>query len=317
MHRQNCISAGLVLLFALLHQGATAQDSSNPDPDQRPYTLKMPVDEVKVMFHVADHKGDPIQHLKKNDLDLFDRGKLQTRKVAFHEYSDLPIHVGFLLDNSPSMSNQIDQSQAIATELIKEFFRANSDQAFTMGFGVDSKVTQDWTEQADAVTEGIGAANVKEGSEPDGTAMFDAIYRACKEKFSDDTAALSGNFILLFTDGEDNSSHVWESEAVDMCQRARTAIYVFIPEWKARASRGQHILEDLVAKTGGRAFYLKKLSVHDALATTVSDMRYQYELIYAPPGLKRDGSFHQIKMKCKVERAQIQARSGYYAYAKR
>jgi Ca-activated chloride channel homolog len=317
MLRRSCICAGVALLFIVLYQGAAGQDASNPDVDDRPYTLNMPVDEVKVMFHVADHKGDPIEHLKKDDLELFDNGKLQKRKVAFHEYSDLPIRVGFLLDNSPSMKNQMDQSQAIATELIKDFFRANSDQAFTMGFGVDSKVTQDWTEQADAVAEGIGAGNVKEADEPDGTAMFDAIYRACKEKFAGDSMAVSGNFILLFTDGEDNSSHVWESEAVDMCQRARTAIYVFTPEWKARATRGQQILEDLVAKTGGRMFFEKKLSVHDALATTVSDMRYQYELIYAPPGLKRDGSFHQIKMKCKVERAQIQARSGYYAYAKR
>jgi VWFA-related protein len=109
---------------------------------------------------------------------------------------------------------------------------------------------------------------------------------------------------------------VWEGEAVDMCQRARTAIYVFVPEWKARASRGQQILEDLVSQTGGRVFYQSRQSVHDSLALAVSDMRYQYELIYSPPGLKRDGAFHHIRMKCKLEHAQIQVRSGYYAYAK-
>ena len=47
--------------------------------------------------------------------------------------------------------------------------------------------------------------------------MFDAIYKACRDKFSTRTAELTGNFIILFTDGEDNSSHVWEGEAVDMC----------------------------------------------------------------------------------------------------
>jgi VWFA-related protein len=109
---------------------------------------------------------------------------------------------------------------------------------------------------------------------------------------------------------------VWEPRAVDACQRSRTAIYVFVPDWRNRASRGQQILEDLVAKTGGRVFYEKRLSVHDALATIVSDMRYQYELIYSPPGLKRDGSFHQIRIHCNTPHSQVQARSGYYAYAK-
>ena len=317
MQARNCICAGIALISVFSHPSLAAQDSSPSETDERPYTLNMPVNEVKIMFHVADARGDPIQHLKKDDLQLFDNGKRQSRKVAFHEYSDLPIRVGFLLDNSPSMQNQMDRSQAIAAELIHDFFRANSDRAFTMGFGVNSKLTQDWTETANAVSEGIEIANGKDANEPEGTAMFDAIYRACKNKFAGEESAVSGNFILLFTDGEDNSSHVWESEAVDMCQRARTAIYVFIPEWKTRASSGQQILEDLVAKTGGRVFYEKRLSVHDALATTVSDMRYQYELIYSPPGLKRDGSFHRIRMKCKAEAAQVQARSGYYAYANR
>ncbi len=310
MPRRNCIVAGLALILIASHRSA-AQDSPPAD-----YTLKMPVDEVKVTFHVSDSKGDPIQHLKADNLQLFDNGKQQNRKVAFHEYSDLPIKVGFLLDNSPSMQHEMDQQQAIATELITEFFRPKSDRAFTMGFGIDSKVTQDWTEDASAVSQGISIANVKDAGEPEGTALFDAINRACKEKFSGDTSALSGNFILLFTDGEDTSSRVWESQAVDTCQRARTAIYVFVPDWRNRTSRGQQLLEDLVAKTGGRVFYEKRLSVHDALATTVSDMRYQYELIYSPPGLKRDSAFHQIRIRCDVPHSQVQARSGYYAYAR-
>jgi Ca-activated chloride channel homolog len=292
------------------------QDSTQSRADEQSFTLKMPVDEVKVTFHASDGKGDPLENLKKIDVQLSDNGKLQSRTVAFHEYRDLPIRVGFLLDNSPSMQAQLDWSQVIASELIRGFFRANSDQAFTMGFGVDARLTQDWTEHADPISKGITAGLEKRPDEREGTAMFDAIYKVCRDKFSEKTAALSGNFILLFTDGEDNSSRLWDAEAVDMCQRARTAIYVFIPEWKSRASRGQLILEDLLSKTGGRVFYRSRQSVHDSLAIAVSDMRYQYELIYSPPGLKRDGAFHHIKMKCRVARAQIQVRSGYYASAK-
>lgn len=293
-----------------------SQESTKADSDNQPYTLKMPVDEVRVTFHVSDARGEQVEHLKANDVQLFDNGKLQHRTVAFHEFRDLPIRVGFLLDDSPSMEKQINRSQTIASQLIREFFRPQSDSAFTMSFGLDTQVTQDWTDQADSIGKGIVTGLAKNRSEPHGTAMFDAIYKACRDEFAAETATQSGNFILLFTDGEDNSSRVWEGEAVDMCQRARTSVYVFVPEWKSRATPGDHILEDLVSQTGGRVFYQSRQSVHDSLALAVSDMRYQYEMIYSPPGLKRDGSFHHIKMKSKLAHVQIQVRSGYYAYAK-
>lgn len=306
----------LLAILGALCRISFGQQPAKPSADDPSYTLKMPVDEVKVTFHVSDGKGNPLEHLKKEQVQLLDNGKPESRVVAFHEHRDLPIRVGFLLDNSPSMEKQLDWSQMIASQLVSGFLRPESDRAFTMGFGVDTRLSQDWTQHADAISKGIALGLVKEASESEGTAMFDAIFKACRDKFSSESADLTGNFILLFTDGEDTSSQVWEGEAVDMCQRARTAIYVFIPEWKARASRGQQILEDLVSQTGGRVFYQSRQSVHDALALAVSDMRYQYELIYSPPGLKRDGAFHHIKMKCKVEHAQVQVRSGYYAYAK-
>lgn len=314
MRRQLLIFA-LALLPCVPSSLASSQDAKQSSPDQ-PYTLNMPVNEVKVTFHASDEKGVPLEHLKKSDVQLSDNRKLQKRLVAFHEYHDLPIRVGFLIDNSPSMLNQLDRSQAIARELTSDFFRAGSDRAFTMGFGVDSDVTQDWAANSDAVSNGIGAALAKKTDGPDGTALFDAIYRACKEKFATQTAELTGNFILLFTDGEENSSKVWKSQAVDMCQRARTAIYVFMPELKMRENPAQQLLQALAAETGGRVFYERKQTVHDALATTVADMRFQYELIYAPQGLRRDGSFHQIKLRCLVPHSQVQVRSGYYAYAK-
>lgn len=305
---------GIVVILAFCCEAATAQTPADKKTEERQYTLNVPVNEVKVTFHASDAKGAPLEHLNKNDVQLYDNRKLQKRMVAFHEYRELPIRVGFLIDNSPSMASELDRSEAIAEELTRDFFRGGLDRAFTMGFGVDTDVTQDWIADSQSVSRGIRAALGKKTDGPDGTALFDAIYVACKEKFAGQGSELTGNFILLFTDGEENSSKLWESQAVDMCQRARTAIYVFMPEMKTRANPAQQLLQELTAQTGGRVFYERRLSVHDALATTVADMRYQYELIYAPQALKRDGSFHQIKVHCAVPHAQVQARSGYYAY---
>jgi VWFA-related protein len=307
---------GAVAAVCALGMFVHAQDADKPKAEGQAFTMRVPVNEVNLTFHVSDASGVPIEHLHRNDFELLDNGKLQKRIVAFREHSNMPIRVGFLLDNSPSMERQQERNQAIASELVKEFFRPEVDRAFTMGFGLDSKVTQDWSEDGGAIANGIANALERSDSEREGTALFDAVYHACRDRFSHQADTRSGNFILLFTDGEDNSSHVWEPEAVDMCQRARTAIYVFIPEWKSRASRGQQILEDLAAKTGGRAFYQSKQSNHDELAAAVTDVRYQYELVYAPAALKQDGSFHKIKLHCAERHAEIQVRSGYYAYAK-
>src|SRR3974377_2227674 len=100
-----------------------AQDATASKAEEDSFTLAVPVNEVKVFFHASDSKGTPLEHLKRNDVQLFDNGKRQRRIVAFQEYRDLPIRVGFLLDYSPSMENELDRSQEIATELTNEFFR--------------------------------------------------------------------------------------------------------------------------------------------------------------------------------------------------
>ena len=88
----------LPILLCVCCAGARGQDAAKSSADDQSYTLKMPVDEVKVTFHVSDGKGDPLEHVKKDQIQLFDNGKQQNRTVAFHEYRDLPIRVGFLLE---------------------------------------------------------------------------------------------------------------------------------------------------------------------------------------------------------------------------
>jgi hypothetical protein len=292
MGNSNRIGVAVLGLLGVSIPGtcALAQDAPKPKSEDQTFTLSVPVNEVNLTFHVSDEKGAPLMHLRTKDFQLFDNGRRQSRIVAFHEYSDLPIRVGFLLDNSPSMDRQVERNQAIAMELVKEFFRPGVDSAFTMGFGVEAKLTQDWVDDGSVLSKGIASALEREGDEREGTAVFDALFRACRDKFAHREAAQSGNVILLFTDG--------------------------IPEWKARASRGQQILEDLTSKTGGRVFYQSRQSNHDALASAVTDARYQYELVYTPAALKRDGSFHGIRLRCAERHAQIQVRSGYYAYVK-
>jgi VWFA-related protein len=176
-------------------------------------------------------------------------------------------------------------------------------------------LTQDWTDSPEAIALGIQSVAESQGVENSGTAIFDSLYKTCRDRWNIDRGAVTGNFILLFTDGIDNASHARIDDVIDMCQRTRTAIYIFTNQWNSRgASRGGRTLNELVTKSGGRLF----LNPNDDqisrdVQTIDADQRNQYRLVYKPSDLAPNGSFHRIKLRCSVRGTAILTRSGYYA----
>ena len=65
--------------------------------------------------------------------------------------------------------------------------RAGFDEAFLVGFNSHSQMAQDYT---DNVT--LLAAGVHRLHDGGGTALYDAVYHACKEKFLKDRTGPSG-----------------------------------------------------------------------------------------------------------------------------
>jgi VWFA-related protein len=148
-----------------------------------------------------------------------------------------------------------------------------------------------------------------------GTALFDAVFRACYYKFGKIDHAASGNLILLFSDGEDNASHLTLGEAVDMCERADTAVYVFrAPHAPDVLSTGPQTLADLAAETGGRVFHWDDSTdeIYEDLRTIDAELRNRYRIVYRPPEMRHDGSFHSIELEFPDRVKSLTVRSGYY-----
>jgi membrane protease YdiL (CAAX protease family) len=72
------------------------------------------------------------------------------------------------------------------------------------------------------------------------------------------------------------------------------------------------LLKILAARTGGKAYYGTN-GLSDAMRHALEDSRMTYTLGYYPVGVKWDGSFHNIKVGVKTLRAEVRARSGYFA----
>jgi Ca-activated chloride channel family protein len=309
----------LICLMALLmaHRRARGAQADAPGAeDGNSFSLKLSVDEVNLTFHAADAHGMPVNDLKLEELRILDDGRTPRRVVGFQRLEDAPIHAGILMDTSESMTEQVPRDRAISIKSAELLLRQRADQGFLMDFGYTSKLMTPWTSDSAALARGI--RNVAAGKENPlgGTALFDALFRACFSEFSKVDHAASGNFILLFSDGQDNASLTSLQEAVDMCQHSDTAVYVFRATAGTQLfSSGPKTLRELAEQTGGRVFNVGD-SDHEIdldLGFIEAELRNQYRVIYNPAELKHNGMFHRIELQTPERVATISIRSGYYA----
>ena len=309
--------AGLFVLSALAWvTGARAQ--SNSAQDIPSYRLSVAVAEVSVTFHATDARGLAVPDLKVEEVSLLDDGKPPRKVLVFQSRQDFPLRVGILMDTSESMMGSRSADRAIAIAFTERVLRLPPSQAFVMNFERYSRVDAPWTAQSDALTLGIRNRLPGHIASFGGTALFDAIYSACLNQFSHLDPAAGTNAILLFSDGEDNASRVSVDEAIDACQRSNTAIYAFHSRPRPGADdSGAAALASVAEKTGGRVFLDDDSAdvIASDLGTVEAELRAQYRLVYVPPPLVRDGSFHRIELRVPPRVAGVTVRSGYYAPA--
>lgn len=281
---------------------------------QEPYRLSVSVDEVILTFHAADAHGLPINDLKLSDLTLLDNDKPPAKVLDFQLQQDFPIRAGILIDTSVSMSSHHHRDQSIAIQYAQHLLRRQTDQAFVMDFDRTPHLIQPWTGNPTTLTTAIQTLT---RSDPiGGTTLFDTLYAACRYQFGAIDHRGSGNFILLFSDGEDNASFLDLETAVDMCQRTNTAIYAFSSNaHDGSLAPGTATLAQLTAQTGGAIFHddASPTDIFADLQTIESNLRNQYRLVFRPATLEHNGAFHPIVLATPDRVATLTIRSGYYA----
>jgi Ca-activated chloride channel family protein len=304
----------LVMGIGLISLGLLLQVFSAQTIAQEPYTMNVAVDEVSVTFHVADFNGVPMDDLSLADLRLTDNGKKPRQIVSFEVHKSLPVRLGILVDTSRSVLDDLRLNQTIAAGYMQRYFHPAADHGFVMRFDSNAKVTQDWTTDRGDLMAGLASVASDAASRMGGTALFDALYRACRDQFGKTANVEAGNFILLFSDGVDNASHARLEDDVTMCQSTNTAIYVFSKESEHFLSEGQKTLRDLAMKSGGHIFFDQNQTARlSDLQLLDRNLRSQYRLVYRPDHLKRDGVFHRIRLDSPDRGGVITTRSGYYA----
>jgi Ca-activated chloride channel family protein len=273
-------------------------------------TIRKAVNEVSLIFTVTDRHGHYIPNLTQQDFALLDDQKAPAKVNSFHQQINLPLRVGILIDTSSSIRSRFRFEQQSATDFLLQVLHSKADRAFVMGFDVTPTVTTDWTNDPDALEAGIDKLR-PEG----GTALFDAVYVACRDKLLTERGPEPvRTAMILITDGEDNQSRVYLPEAIKECERAETIIYAISTNWTPSRGEGDKVLQKLAEDTGGEVFFPP--SVED-MATSFKEieqeLRSQYALVYTPADFKMDGAFRSIYLYCYDRHYTVRAKKGYFA----
>jgi VWFA-related protein len=290
-----------------------SDQTQTPASDQLVPTIKAFSNEVNVVFVVTDKHGKRITDLKQADFHVVDDNKPPEEIRSFHAEANLPLQVGLLIDASNSVRDRFKFEQESAIEFLNQTVRAHYDRAFVVGFDATPEITQDFTDNSELLAHGVH--ELRPGG---GTALYDAIYYACRERLlkAPKTTDVRRALILL-SDGDDNLSHVTREEAIEMAQRAEAIIYTISTNVSGTKGAGDKVLERIADATGGRAFFPFQIrDVANAFAEIQEELRSQYAVSYKPANFKADGHYRTIEIVANDRKNfRVRARRGYYAPA--
>jgi VWFA-related protein len=302
-----------VLGFAVWAAGQNPVQPPKQPPAQQsdePTRISVEVTRVSMLFTVTDKKGKFVTNLTKDDFEVIDSKKPQSI-AEFTAESDLPLRLAILIDTSNSIRDRFRFEQEAASEFVRSVIKTNQDKGVVVGFDTAPAMAADLDEDTGKLEKAI--RDLRPGG---GTAMYDAIYFASKDKLMrDQPASKYRRAMVILSDGDDNNSRYTRDQALEMAQKADTVIYAISTNISRVESDGDKVLKYFTAETGGRPFFPFKVEDLEASFENIaSELRHQYNIAYRPEPLVADGAFHPIELRVKGRKdLVIHARRGYYA----
>ena len=187
------------------------------DPATR---IILDVTRVNMLFTVTDKKGRFVTDLTKEDFQVLENKNPQTI-AEFTAETDLPLRLGILIDTSNSIRERFKFEQEAANSFITSVVRQGRDKAMVVSFDTSAELVSDLVDDVETLQNAI--RGLRPGG---GTALYDAIYFACRDKLAKDQPRHKfRRAIVIVSDGDDNQSQYTRDQALEMAQKADVVIY--------------------------------------------------------------------------------------------
>jgi Ca-activated chloride channel family protein len=304
--------SGLLLLALALAQQPVEQKPAEQKPAIDPSDTRITIDvtRVNVLFTVTDKKGRFITDLTKEDFAVSENKKPQVIQ-EFTAETDLPLRIAILIDTSNSVRDRFKFEQEAAVEFVNSVIRPRQDKAMLVSFDTAAELVADLTDETGKLDKAI--RDLRPGG---GTALYDAIYFACRDRLQQDQPRHKfRRAIIIVSDGDDNQSRVTRDQALEMAQKADVVIYGISTNISKIENDGDKVLTYLSNETGGQAFFpFKVQDLAQSFENIANELRRQYNIFYRPEPLKADGLYHAISVRVNGRKdLVVRARRGYYA----
>jgi Ca-activated chloride channel family protein len=285
--------------------------------------LRVNVGLVNVTFSVRNADGAFIDGLTRNDFEVLEDGVPQSIKF-FGTRNDVPLTIGLMEDASGSQDHFNHRHRRDTHAFLAQTMRPG-DQVFLTCFGDRVRLVADLTDSPQTIDRSLPEFDHHPRKFPilgddeerhGGTALFDAIFFSARGKMK---PASGRKAMLVFSDGEDNSSERSLETAIEAAQGADSLVYTIrYTEVKHHVLsplnlRGLGAMKRLADETGGRGFDAAALNTRDVFGEIGRELRSLYELAYTSTKPARDGAFRSIEVRCREKRYRVRARTGYYA----
>jgi Ca-activated chloride channel family protein len=260
---------------------------------------------VSIFATVTDAEKRLVPDLGQDEFEVYDNEKLQP--IVLFENRIQPISVVVMLDTSLSMTGSIKLLQQAAEQFVLRLLP--DDKAKVGAFNDKIEVSGKFTNNRDALI-----SDVKNLDFGNGTRLWDGMTTGL-----DELKGLDGRrVVLLFTDGDDTSSHASFGNVVDRARAEEVMVYAiglesrFFDGQRTVRTRPDSGLKKLADETGGGYFELKETTELAPTFTKVAqELHSQYALGFEATRL--DGKVHKLLVKMKQPGMLARARRSYLA----
>jgi Ca-activated chloride channel homolog len=287
--------------------------------------LRVKVSLVNVTFSVRDANGKLVDNLTKDDIEVLEDAVPQ--KISYFARSvDLPLTLGLIVDVSGSQDHFSKQHQHDLEVFLQEVL-GPGDRAFMVCFGNHLRLVTDFSNDPAQFIAGLKKFVHKDRDFPElgpkesrdlGTAFYDSIYYSITDKMP--PVDNGRRALLVFSDGEDNSS------SHDMMTTIETAQTANVPVFAIRYTEREHgqltahnkygisVMGRFAKETGGAEFDAETMDPHNYFRLIGEELRTSYELGYYPSIPSTDDGFRKIRLRpVRHEGLSVRAKTGYFA----
>jgi len=285
--------------------------------------IRVNVKLVNVAFSARDSRGALVNSLTKDDVEVFEDAVPQ--KVSFFARSvDVPLTLGLIVDFSGSQDQFSKQHQHDLEVFLKDVL-GPKDRVFLLCFGNHLRLVSDFSQSGPELMDRLklyqhnGQHFPELGPKQDrelGTAFYDSIYYSITEKVAGENGRRA---LLVFSDGEDNSSSHDMMTAIEAAQAANVLVYTIrYTERKhgqltARNQYGIRVMDRISKETGGQAIDAETTDPKTYFQQIAEELRTSYELAYYPTNSIADDTFRKIVIRPKQPGLTVRSKAGYFS----